>query len=120
MSCRHAVASRITKQHNAEIRRRRKRTRPPRSSDSTAMCALILDICDLARSKALQKTPRLCRIEPWIRRFDAKEKAITSSELESRHVEDGMVGRGQPVQREHAEHCRDRCDKNCRLERDRD
>ena len=57
---------------------------PPRS-------ALLLNVGDLPRPKALQKTPRCRRIEPRIARLDAEEEPVLAGAREAIDVKHGMV-----------------------------
>ena len=52
--------------------------------------------------------------------FDAEEEPVAARQRESRHVEDRVIRHRQAVQRQHAEHRRQRGGENRALEGDRD
>src|SRR5260370_24406251 len=58
--------------------------------------------------EALQEFPGFLEIKFGIPRFDAEKKSLAGSQLEALDVKDGMVRRGQAVERQHPEN-RDAC-----------
>src|SRR5262249_53508738 len=81
---------------------------------------LFLNRGHLTRSERLEKTARGDEIELSISCLDAKEKPVPTRQGEAWHVEHGVVGHRQSVQREHAENSRERGSEDGALERDRD
>src|SRR5262245_13157408 len=74
----------------------------------------------LTRVERLEKVTRGLQIEVRIGLLDAEEEPVAAREREAGHVEDRVVRLRQPVERQHAQHRRQRGDENRALEGDRD
>src|SRR5712691_1871805 len=74
----------------------------------------------LSRIEGFEEAARRFDVELRIPRLDAQEEPVAAREREPRHVEHRVIRHRQPVQREHAEHGRQRGDENRALEGDRD
>src|SRR5712691_294041 len=75
---------------------------------------------DLPRIEGLEESARRVDVEPRIPSFDAEEEPVAARQREARHIEDRVIRLRQSVERQHAEHRRERGDENRALEGDRD
>ena len=92
----------------AEDRRQKRRKRDLR-----------LNFGYLARIQALQKVHRLLLVEPRIRRFHEQEEPVTARVIdEALDIEDRVVRHRQPVEDDHRDDRRYRCEQNRQLEGD--
>src|SRR5262245_35733584 len=73
----------------------------------------------LARAERFEEAARPLEIELWIPGLDAQEKLVAGRQREPRDVEDRVIRHRQAVEREHAEHGRQRGTENRAFERDR-
>src|SRR5262245_3299981 len=72
-----------------------------------AFCSICND-CYLSRLECFEKSTRLRQIELLVARLDAQEKSIAARQREARDVEDRVIRLRQSVERQHAEHSRER------------
>ena len=59
----------------------------------------------LARPQAFEKLLGALPIKQIISGLNAEEKAITRGQRKPRHIEQRVVGHGQTIERQHAQHC---------------
>src|SRR6516162_5257275 len=88
--------------------------------ETTINALLFINDGHLSGSQRLEKTSRGVEIELWIFRLDAEKEAVPARQREPRHVEDRVIGHWQAVERQHAEHRRQRCAEDRALEGDGD
>src|SRR5437773_1902406 len=81
---------------------------------------LQLHITNISRFQTLQKPHCFVMIELRILRFDHQKETVARRQRKVRRVENRMVRLRQLVQRQHAEHCRERRDQDRAFEGDRD
>src|SRR6185503_14606067 len=72
----------------------------------------------LERTECLEKPEGLLELELGISSLDAQKEAVSAGQRKTRHVEHRMVGHWQAIQRQHAQHGRQRGDEDGALERD--
>src|SRR5258707_15667398 len=82
--------------------------------------SLIRDSGHLPRVQRFKEPARRFEVELRILRLDAEEETVAAGQREARQVEDRVIRHRQPVQREHAEHARQRRREDGALEGDRD
>src|SRR6188472_3381351 len=73
----------------------------------------------LERTQCLEKPEGLLELEFRIPSLDAQEEAVSAGQRKPRHVEHRMIGHWQTIQRQHAQHGRQRGDEDGALEGDR-
>src|SRR5213593_4551894 len=108
MSRRQATVERASRTINARVaqaflpvrlRRGRKNAQAgmpvPRES---ATAPLMRNFTHLPRIQTGQELSRVMAIEQRIARLDTQEKSVAGSQREPRHIEDWVVGHGQPAQ----------------------
>src|SRR5262245_43882715 len=123
MSCRQAA---LKKRRNAESAKAAEHRDLLESRDLSAFSAasafefpktLVRNGGHLARIERFQEVARRFEIELRILCLDAEEEPVAARQREARHVENGVVRLRQSVQRQHAEHGRERRRQNRALER---
>src|SRR6185295_14621142 len=126
MSCLHDVRRSTDK----DTKERTKGTEERERGVLCGLCEPVASLCvlvrisvrnggDLPRIERLEEPARRLEIELRIGRFDAEEEAVAARQREARHVEDRVVRLRQAVEREHAQHRRERRAENGALERHR-
>src|SRR6185295_17786789 len=75
---------------------------------------------DLPRIQGFEEAARRFELELRILRLDAQEETVAARQREARHVEHRVIRLRQPVQRQHAEHARERREEDRALEGHRD
>src|SRR5262249_5659121 len=98
MSCRHAEPARVT----APVKN------TDAAKDRTRFS--VRNGGHLSRTQCLEELARRRELELWIPRLDAQEEPVPAGQRESRYVEHRVVRLRQAVEREHAEHGRQRGD----------
>src|SRR3990172_4988675 len=76
------------------------------SSAHAVLLFLMLNVVHSVPGQALQEPSRLVELEERVARLNHEEKAVAGGEGELLHVEQRVIGHGQPVERQHAEHRR--------------
>src|SRR5437899_11757237 len=111
----------------ARLRNRAGGTRPtsragaPRTRAHGAWLAvLVRNFRYLPGADLAQEAGRLLTVEEPVAGLDRQEEAVAGREREPRHVEEGMIGHGQPVQREHPDHGGEAAHEDRPRERERD
>src|SRR5689334_4801102 len=72
----------------------------------------IRDSGHLPRIQGLQESSRTLDVELRIDRLDAEKEPVAAGQREARQVEDRVIRHRQTVEREHAEHARQRRGEN--------
>src|SRR5271167_1027394 len=87
--------------------------------DARAPARSVLNFEYSMRMQAFQKRFCLRKFEFLVARLDAQEKTVRGRPRESLDVERRVIRRGQPIERKHSEHGRQRRAQNRQLESDR-